>query len=49
MPLSRRMLLAAREWLWRIQIATSRIRSQRLCLDRRPLLPLSAHRSASCV
>jgi hypothetical protein len=27
MPLSRRMRLAAREWLWRIQIATSRIRS----------------------
>lgn len=26
-PLSRRMRLAAREWLWRIQIATSRIRS----------------------
>jgi len=26
MPLSRRMRLAAREWLWRIQIATSRIR-----------------------
>ena len=28
MPLSRRMRLAAREWLWRIQIATSRIRSR---------------------
>jgi hypothetical protein len=28
MPLSRRMRLAVREWLWRIQIATSRIRSK---------------------
>ena len=47
--LSRRMRLAAREWLWRIQIATSTIRSKlTAAADGGRSAPISARAAGSC-